>query len=96
MRYLEKIEKGEDATIFAETLTPAQKNLEKLMLGLRRRAGVALEAIVEDLSEAQQKTFKKTVGMLQRKNLIQECNGRLILTPTGLVVENEVIAQLTR
>lgn len=96
MRYIEKIEKGDDTTIFAETLTPAQKNLEKLMLGLRRRAGVAIQAIVEDLSEIQQKSFKKTVQILQQKNLLQEQEGQLRLTPTGLVVENEVIAQLTR
>ncbi len=96
MRYLEKVEKGEDVTIFAETLTPAQKQLEKLMLGLRRRPGVAIAAIVEDLSPLDTETFKRKVGVLQQKNLIQEHDGRLALTPAGLVVENEVIAQLTR
>lgn len=96
LRYLEKIEKGEEVIVFSETLTSAQKHLEKLMLGLRRRTGVLLETIVEDLSLSQKDQFRKTVVALQERNLLQEHNGRLTLTTAGLVVENEVIAQLTR
>jgi oxygen-independent coproporphyrinogen-3 oxidase len=96
LRYLEHIEGGHDVTIFTEQLTPAQKHIEKLMLGLRRRAGVGMEAILEDLTKEQQDQFKKKVKVLQHKKLVKKQDGRLMLTPTGLVVENEVITQLTR
>lgn len=96
LRYLEKVERGHDVTIFAELLTPEQKHLEKLMLGLRRRVGVALETILADLTASQQHQFKNTVKVLQQKQLLEQHDGIVRLTPAGLVVENEVITQLTR
>ncbi len=96
MRYVEKIKKGEDVAVFEETLTPEQKHLEKLMLGLKRRTGVSLKAAVEDLSTVQKNHFQKMVAILKKKKLLLECNGRLMLTSVGFFVENEVIAQLSR
>ena len=94
--YLEGIEHGEDVTMFCETLTPEQIHLEKLMLGLRRRSGVAWRLLLEDFSESKQKHFKKTVTELKKKKLLRECNGQLLLTRAGLVVENEILSQLLR
>ena len=96
MRYLQGVEQGDDVTMFAETVTPDQIHLEKLMLGLRRRSGVLWQDALEDLSDSRQQQFKKTVAMLKEKKMLAECNGRLVLTPAGQVVENEVIAQLSR
>jgi oxygen-independent coproporphyrinogen-3 oxidase len=96
MRYIEQQEQGNDSTVFSETLTEEQKNLERLMLGLRRRAGVAVEAIIHHIAPAKRDQFKTMVTMLQQKNLLAQKEGYLRLTSQGLVVENEVIAQLMR
>ena len=65
------------------------------MLGLRRIKGVCWEEISIDLSSKQKEKIKLTIDILQQKKLITENNGRLQLTPAGLVVENEIITRLS-
>lgn len=95
MRYIESIEQDKEATSFYETITPQQAHLEKLMLGLRRATGVSLKSAEEDLSAVQCVQFKKKVEMLKKAELLYEQNDRLFLTRRGLVVENELLMQLT-
>lgn len=96
MRYLECVERGEDITSFCETVNSEQAHLEKLMLGLRRRSGVPWHCALEDLSASQQEQFKKSVMMLKKKALLREEDDRLFLTRAGLVIENEILMQLTQ
>jgi coproporphyrinogen III oxidase-like Fe-S oxidoreductase len=65
------------------------------MLGLRRIKGVCWEEISNDLEAEQKRKIRLTIDMLQQKHLITENNGRLQLSPAGLVVENEIITQLS-
>lgn len=51
MSYCEKIEQGKDVTAFTETLTLEQIHLERLMLGLRRKKGLALQEVIAGFSD---------------------------------------------
>ena len=81
--------------MFTETLTREQIVLEKLLFGLRRSKGVAWETILEDLSAKEEEQFRSTVAWLQQKKLINEKDGRLVLTARGLMVENEILMKLS-
>ncbi len=96
MQYMERAERGDDVTMFYETVTPEQKHLERLMLGLRRRSGVSWRVALEDLSESKRNGFKQSVARLKEQKLLQERDGTLTLTRAGLVVENEILSQLSQ
>lgn len=95
IKYLESIEQNNYQPIFKETITKDQIYVEKIMLGLRRTKGVCWEEISSDLSNEQKEKIKLTIDSLQHKKLITENDGRLQLTPAGLVVENEIITRLS-
>jgi oxygen-independent coproporphyrinogen-3 oxidase len=95
IKYLESIEHNNYKPIFTETITKDQIYTEKIMLGLRRTKGVCWEEISIDLNNKQKEKIKLTIDILQQKKLITENNGRLQLTPAGLVVENEIITKLS-
>jgi len=95
IKYLESIEQNRYEPVFTETITKDQIYIEKIMLGLRRIKGVCWEEISVDLSDKQKEKIKLTIDILQQKKLITENNGRLQLTPAGLVVENEIITRLS-
>ncbi len=95
MTYLEKAEIKESCMEFSEKLTGEQIHLEKVMLGLRRRSGVSVDELIEMLSPQERGRFKDNVRWLRHNDYIQENSGRLVLTPKGLVVQNEVVAKLS-
>jgi oxygen-independent coproporphyrinogen-3 oxidase len=95
MKYLESIEQDTYQPVFTETISKDQIYAEKIMLGLRRIKGVCWEDISQDLSSEQKEKIRITIDALQEKKLITESNGRLQLTPAGLVVENEIITRLS-
>jgi oxygen-independent coproporphyrinogen-3 oxidase len=95
MKYLESIEQDRYQPSFTETITKDQIYAEKIMLGLRRIKGVCWEEISSDLSSEQKEKVTAVIATLQQKKLIVENNGRLQLTPAGLVVENEIITRLS-
>lgn len=94
-KYLEGIERGENITIFSEVLSTEQVYLEKVMLGLRRSQGICYEDLMEHLSEQKQCIIKEKITALQESNFIAENDGRLILTPKGLAVENDIVVKLS-
>jgi oxygen-independent coproporphyrinogen-3 oxidase len=94
MKYIEKVDKGHDVGVFSETVTNEQIYLERLMLGLRRKVGVPIADLIADFSAERQTEILKTVLTLKSNGLLDQQDGRYVLTPAGLVVENEVITQL--
>ncbi len=96
MNYLEGIEKGGEVVSFSEELSAAQIQLEKLMLGLRRKVGVSCADLFDHFSQKQKDHFEKTVHRFKEKKLLVEQDGKLLLTTDGMVVENEIIAQLSQ
>jgi len=95
MKYLESIENDTYQPIFTEIISQNQIYAEKIMLGLRRIKGVCWEEISTDLSGDQKDKLKATINALEEKKLVSQNNGRLQLTPAGLVVENEIITRLS-
>ncbi len=95
VNYMEGIECGEKVTIFTEQLTKEQVRLEKIMLGLRRSKGITWDELLIGLSTEQEQKCKNEVVQLKQRNVIREHDGRLQLTPAGLVVENNIITRLS-
>lgn len=95
MKYLAGVEQEKNITFFSETLTPEQKYLEKVMLGLRRSKGALVNDLLDDLSDQQKVIFNERVANLYKNGFVAKDGERLKLTPAGLAVENEVIVQLS-
>lgn len=94
MRYLACLENEQDPVVFSEKLTPSAIRLEKLMLGLRRPSGVPLEMVLAGLDKEIREDLIQKIAQFKQRGLICECNNHLMLTVSGFLVENEVIAQL--
>ncbi len=95
IKYMEGVEQKKEVTAFCECLTPEQIQLERLMLGLRRKVGVSWTDLFEHMPDGEKEQFKKTVGALKEKRLLEERDGQLLLTTAGMVVENEIITRLS-
>lgn len=95
MKYMHSINTDQDYLQFRETLTPAQVHLEKVMLGLRKAEGIAIEEIIQNVSVEQKESLLNTVAALQESKFVQQRNDRVILTPAGLGVQNDIAARLS-
>lgn len=95
INYLQKIEQKESAVVFFEQLTRAQIRLEKIMLGVRRKEGIRVQELLSDLSADDVDEIKKRVVVLQDRALIKEVDGSIVLTRAGLIIENEIVRQLS-
>lgn len=94
-KYLINALKGQDLTIAGDQLTQEEVRLEKLMLGLRRKNGVVMSEIINELSEEKQAIFKERVSDLEKGSLVR-CDGdTLYLMPHALAVENEIAVTLS-
>ncbi len=94
IKYIERIELGEDPAKTNEKLTPEQMHLEKLMVGLRRKSGIAMQSLLEDLDVNKQENLKNNVSELVNHGLIAHVDERLMFTHNGMLVENQVISKL--
>jgi oxygen-independent coproporphyrinogen-3 oxidase len=95
MNYLNNIEQDREVTIFEESLTQEQVYLEKVMLGLRKREGVALDELLCGVTIEKKNKIIQKVAEFKQEGLLAQRNGRVVLTPAGLAVENEIIVQLS-
>ncbi len=95
MCYMQAVQQKKDCTIMSEELTAEQIRLEKIMLGLRRCQGVTVSDLAQGLSVQQQKQLHEQVTMLKEKKLLTEQKGKILLTPQGLAVENQVAIRLS-
>lgn len=77
-----------------EVLSKDQEFLEHLMLGLRQRSGVDLHRVVYCLDEGRKARFLSQVQELIAAQLVILKEGRLCLTPRGMLLENEVVIRL--
>lgn len=95
MKYMESVEEKKYKPAFVEKITTEQVYAEKIMLGLRRMQGVVWSEISNNLTEQQQNNLLEKIAALKEQKLLKEHNGRLQLTPAGLIVENEIITRLS-
>ena len=79
-RYIAAMQDGADVEAAGETLEPDERELERLQLALRTREGVPADAL--DLDDPSLNGLVDVVG------------DRLVLTPTGRLLANEVAIRL--
>jgi putative oxygen-independent coproporphyrinogen III oxidase len=80
-RYVDAVAAGRASEAAAEELDPERRRLEGLQLSLRTTTGVPVEA----LAPADRELLD---------GLVEEHDGRLLLTPTGRLLANEVAVRL--
>jgi oxygen-independent coproporphyrinogen-3 oxidase len=95
-KYMQSMQENKNIIISAEGLSAEQIRLEKLMLGLRRSKGVENQEILEGMPLEMKDIFESRVSELVKQQYLVREDGRLNLTPRGLVVENEIVSQLMR
>ncbi|MFH1832285.1 MAG: radical SAM family heme chaperone HemW [bacterium] len=94
-KYIKTIENNLfDLFSYTENLTQEQEKIEIIMLGLRRTSGIGLHDVVYLLNESEKKRFFENIEILKSQAHIKESNGRISLTPKGMLLENEVLARL--
>ena len=92
--YMERIEKKESGCQSYEKLTEEQVRLEELMLGLRTDEGVSRGKMFEGLSKDKRKRLENKIAFLKEKKCIYEKNGRFVISPNWLTIENEIVLEL--
>jgi coproporphyrinogen III oxidase-like Fe-S oxidoreductase len=95
MKYMTDMETGNDVTVFSETLTQEQIYLEQIMLGLRRSDGIAIDDLMNPLSNERKETMAQTIDLLRTHNFLQKRVDRIILTAAGLSIQNDIAARLS-
>ncbi len=95
LKYFEEIRNTGISVLFTEDLSDKQVWLEQLMLGLRQRRGIVVADILEPLTEKEKKEFSKKSQELLNARLVSASEGKMMLTPAGLSVANEVIVKLS-
>lgn len=95
MKYIENIERGENITIFSETLSASQIWLEELMLGLRQTQGILLKQITSSLKDKEKETFLEQTAIFLKTGLMKLENEYISLTPAGLALANEIVLKLS-
>ncbi len=93
MEYVDAVENKKTTTVFEERLTDDQKRLEIIMLGLRTTYGVSCAQMLDELSDDKKEHCKQHIEWLKQHNFMREHNGRIHLTPKGMVVEHEIVAR---
>jgi oxygen-independent coproporphyrinogen-3 oxidase len=86
---------GTDHTPFVEELTREQIHLEKIMLGMRRAGGVTRAELYENLSPTEIDKIVMSLEWLRDNKFIIWTEDRIVLTPAGLAVENEIVVKLS-
>ena len=81
--YMARLERGESPVATREPVDERRRTEERLFLGLRQTAGVTL-------SSADQTRFGGEITHLAAAGLVEFSEGRLRLTPRGLLLSNEV------
>ena len=87
--YIHRVETTGRAVEREETLTPAQRMIERVMLGLRQRRGLRAEI-------SQHPKIREHYSALAKHNLIEQTDGRIRLTRRGLLLADWVCAELVR
>ena len=92
--WMGRLENGEDPKDFEETPSRSQRADETLMLSLRRDSGLDIGAWESTHGLEWGPKRKMLIERLVNEGKAMPGEGRLILTPTGLVLADEITAAL--
>lgn len=92
-RYVEKVQNGLDLTVESEMLTPEETLGETLMLGLRLREGVNIEALEQRFGVDVKEKFAAQITRLTMQGWIELDGEILRVTEQGLLYVNSIAAE---
>ncbi len=90
-----RVEAGDDPADFTEDPTPRQRADEALMLALRRDSGLDVPAWESAHGRAWGAAREALCARLAREGKAVWTEGRLTLTPAGLLLADEITAALS-
>jgi putative oxygen-independent coproporphyrinogen III oxidase len=88
--YVARMTEGASPAHAREVLTLEQAHMEKILLGIRMREGIARDMVASDKTSVIAELIGR--GYLEPHQALQ---GRLVLTPTGRLVADHVVRELT-
>ena len=92
--YIKALQQHNRPIADTEHLTGNAEKAETLMLGLRKREGISLEAYQNRFGEGIDDAFGKTLSKWVDLHLLEQTNTHLRLTDRGLLLANEVFMEL--
>jgi oxygen-independent coproporphyrinogen III oxidase len=92
-RYIERLEKGEDAVGSSEVLTPGEREREFLMLGLRKSGGFSLEEYETEFGKGFREKYGPITMKMEHAGYMVISGGRAFLTMRGVLASNRVITE---
>ena len=92
--YINKLSKRNKPIADTEHLTGDAEKAETLMLALRKREGISLDAYQNRFNEDIQDTFGDTLKKWIDQELLERTATHLRLTPRGLFLANEIFIEL--
>lgn len=94
--YTERSEAGSPLVGEEETISASQAAAERLFLGLRMTEGISLPELAWKFDQRSQRiSLEDRIRSLAAGGLVTTVDGRLRLTPRGMLVSNEVMEHLT-
>lgn len=93
--YLECMKVGSDVTDYSYCLSSGQAKMEKLMMGFRQKSGVALDFLYEEVTPEKARTLSETIAYLESFHFLVRHKDRIVLTPRGQSVHEEIILKLS-
>lgn len=95
-RYIQAVLKGSPAIAEREAIDQKTAAVERLMLGLRMRAGLDMEKFKEEYLPEPSLDWEEEIDFLEEQGFIYIEGRRIGLTDRGIPVSNEIIARLLR
>ncbi|BDC34370.1 coproporphyrinogen III oxidase [Candidatus Dependentiae bacterium Noda2021] len=94
MKYIADIEQNKSVTIFCEELDTEQIRLERIMLGLRKSKGIDYNDLLSNIAPEKKEKTDLTLQQLIENKFMYISDSKIVLTPRGLAVQNQIISQL--
>lgn len=92
--WLRRVERGESPVAERETLSPEQRARERLVFGLRRREGVAVDPFRDETGFAVDDLAGRQIDRCRANGLLEIEGGYLRLTGEGLLVSDAIWPEL--
>ena len=85
--YKQRLFSGESVVADSETLTQIEIDVERIMLGIRMREGLEISTFSTQQMEL--------LGGYQDDSYLELLNGRVVLTPTGRLIADRIVREIT-
>jgi len=92
--YLARMEAGHDPQGTTEELSADQIWMERIMLALRQKMGIARDTLFADANAERAKALETLLTQLITTGRLKQHDDRYLLTPAGLAMANEIVVRL--